>query len=247
MQLSELIKRLEDAREPRILLVKTAGPPNQRLGVFASSFNPPTVAHSGLINAAREQFSLDEILTLVTIQNADKSSYDSALADRVSMMREAFGSSETISIGLCSHAFFVDMIDALDRLYSPAPDLHFILGFDTFERVIDPAGSYLERYHRSFPDSGTALQFLLDRASLIVAGRGSSGRRQFDDVVSSQPARLSVDRRLVLERVHYLATPAELADRSASEVRALVGSGQSIEGLVPPSVARYIEKKGLYK
>jgi nicotinate-nucleotide adenylyltransferase len=247
MQLSELIEQLEAAAEPRIQLVKTADAPAQRLGVFASSFNPTTVAHDALINAAREQFSLDQILALATVQNADKSSYDCPLEDRVSMMREAFCGSETVSIGLCSRAFFVDMIDAIDELYSAAPDLHFILGFDTFERVIDPAGRYLERYHRSFPDSGRALQYLLNRASVVVAGRGSSGRRQFDDVVSSLPARLSVDRRLVCESVQYLETPAELAERSASEVRALVRNGQSIEGLVPPAVARYIEEKGLYK
>jgi nicotinic acid mononucleotide adenylyltransferase len=246
MQLSKLIERLEAAPDPLILLVKALSTPGHRLGVFASSFNPPTVAHDALINAARDQFSLDEVLALATIPNADKSSYDCSLEDRVSMMREAFCSSAPVSIGLCSHAFFVDMIDAIDRLYSPAPDLHFILGFDTFERVIDPAGKYIERYHRLFPGSGIALQFLLDRATLIVAGRGGSRREEFNRLVSSLPS-LSGSDDLVRERIQYLETPAELAERSASEVRARVRRGESIESLVSPAVERYIEEKGLYE
>src|SRR5262245_65320755 len=125
MELTEIIEELAAAPEPRIMLVRTLGGSGHMLGVFASSFNPPTLAHDELISAARDQSSLDEVLALATIPNADKSSYDCSLEDRVSMMRQAFDSSQAISIGLCSHAFFVDMIEAIDRLFSPAPDLHF--------------------------------------------------------------------------------------------------------------------------
>jgi nicotinate-nucleotide adenylyltransferase len=43
--------------------------------------------------------------------------------------------------------------------------------------------------------------------------------------------------------------PIEIAvdDISASEIRARVAAGESIAELVPDSVARYIERAGLYK
>jgi len=224
--------------EPRIDIVKRAGATGPRLGVFASSFNPPTIAHIELIRRAAGFFSLDESLALAGKTNADKREYECSLADRLAMLKLAFADSHT-SIGLSSHAFYVDMIDALERAYSPSTDLHFVVGFDTFERVLDPGNRYTARYHREFSDRVEALEYLFARSSFIVAGRRGAGLDSVRLLVEREPAVPS-------ERVLYLDFPADLGELSATEVRNRRRARQPISGLVPEAVEQYIHERGLY-
>ena len=131
----EIIGRVDPSGEPCIKTIKQAPATGPRLGVFASSFNPPTIAHVELVQRAAEAYSLGEILALAGKTNADKLDYDCSLEDRLAMLILAFGDSPRVSIGLSSHAFYVDMIDALERAYPAQTDLHFIVGFDTFEQI----------------------------------------------------------------------------------------------------------------
>jgi nicotinate (nicotinamide) nucleotide adenylyltransferase len=224
---------------PRIDIVKRAQATGARLGVFASSFNPPTIAHIELIRRAAGAFSLDESLALAGKTNADKLEYECSLADRLAMLKLAFANDEHTSIGLSSHAFYVDMIDALERTYSPQTDLHFIVGFDTFERVLDPGNRYTSRYHAEFSDRVEALAHLLARSSFIVAGRAGAGLESVRALIESEPAVPS-------ERILYLDFPADLGELSATEVRNRRRALQSITGLVPEAVERYIQERGLY-
>jgi nicotinate (nicotinamide) nucleotide adenylyltransferase len=237
---SYILARFAPGEPPRIEFLKKASHQGPLLGVFASSFNPPTLAHLELVGRARQQFTLDEVLVLSGIQNADKSDYECSLIDRVAMMFEAFGGDEAISIGVSSHAFYVDMVEALASLYPPSTDLHFIIGFDTFERVLDRQDRYTARYHRSFGDRAEALSFLLSRSSLIVANRAGSGREAIEKAREEViPALRS--------RILLLDFPAALAEQSASEVRENIHANLSIEGLVPPAVERYINERQLYR
>lgn len=55
---------------------------------------------------------------------------------------------------------------------------------------------------------------------------------------------------LVLARVGYddaRALPVALPDVSSTQIRARIGAGESILGLVPAKVARRIERRGLYR
>jgi len=235
----EIIERADPRGEPRIEMIKRAEPTGSRLGVFASSFNPPTVAHVELMNRATEAFSLDEILALAGNANADKLDYECALEDRLAMLTLTFGDQPRTSIGLSSRGFYVDMIDALERVYPRETDLHFIVGFDTFERVLDMEQQYTQKYYRRFNSRIEVLQHLGARARLIVAGRSGAG---LDSVM------LLVEREPVLppERVLYLDFPADLGQLSATKVRENRRAGKPITGLVPPAVEEYIQKHGLY-
>jgi nicotinate (nicotinamide) nucleotide adenylyltransferase len=235
-----IIERAGAAGAPRIELIKRAQSPGARIGIFAASFNPPTNAHVELMRRARETFSLGETLALAGLANADKPRYESSLEDRLLMLALALAGNPRVSIGLSSHAFYVDMLDALEEVYSAETDLHFIIGFDTFERVVDREDKYTARYHRRFTDREAALKCLLARASLIVAGRAGAGRDEFRALVESDPV-------LSFERVHYLDFPEELAERSATEVRNLARASRPIAGLVPPGVEQYIRERGLYR
>ena len=239
-QISETIERLRQSGEPRIEIIKRAVTAGVRLGVFASSFNPPTIAHVELIRRATEAFALDETLALAGQTNADKSTYECSLEDRVAMMKLAFAGEARTSIGLSSHAFYVDMVDALRRVYSPQTDLHFIVGFDTFERVIDLEDRYTKRYHRKPSGRIEALEYMFARSSFIVAARAGIG---LDSL------KLLVKRELVVppDRVLYLDFPPDLGELSSTEVRKRSGAGESITGLVPAAVEQFITLRGTYK
>lgn len=239
VQIQTLIRRIEGAGEPRVEVVSQAQQGGLRLGVLAASFNPVTNAHVELIRRAAEAFSLDETLALAGITNADKTGYECSLEDRLTMLELALADDSRVSIGLSSHAFYVDMIEALDRVCAPGTDLHFVVGFDTFERVLDLEDRYTQRYWRSFSGRAEALRHLFARSSFIVASRagtGIDGVRKLVDGESAVPP----------ERVLYLDFPADLGELSATEARNRRRAGEPITGLVPAPVEQYIKDHDLY-
>ena len=225
--------------EPYIDFIKRAEATGPRLGVFASSFNPPTIAHVELIRRATQTFALDQTIALAGKANADKVEYECSLDDRIEMLKLAFADDRHTSIGVSSHAFYVDMVDALERVYSRQTNLHFIVGFDTFERVLDPGNRYTTRYHRKFSGRLEALAYLFARSSFIVAGRAGAGLESVRLLVEREPAVPS-------DRILYLDFPADLGELSATEVRNRRRALQPIDGLVPEVVEQYIRERGLY-
>jgi len=240
VQLKAIIRRIETARQPLVELLTQARLTGPRLGTLAASFNPVTVAHVELIRRAAEAFSLDETLALAGLTNADKTGYECSLEDRLTMLELALADDVRVSIGLSSHAFYVDMLEALEQVCAPGTDLHFIVGFDTFERVLDRDDRYTRRYHRSFSGRAEALQKIFSRSRLIVAARAGGGLGELRALIEREPAEIG-------ERILFLDFPSELGDRSATEVRTRVAKGLPIAGLVPESVERYIGERGLYR
>ena len=238
-RLREMIERMDVEGPPRIELIKRAKRSGPRVGIFASSFNPTTSAHVELMRRAIEACSLDEMIALAGLANADKTSYECPLEDRLEMLALTFADDARTSIGLSSHAFYVDMIDALRRDY-PKSDLHFVVGFDTFERVLDPKDRYTERYHRRFSDRSEALDYLLSRSRFVVAARQGAGHKEIQALLENEPERFR-------GRVSYLDFPSDLGERSATEVRNLLRAGQRVARLVPEAVEQYIQERGLYR
>ena len=237
--LSQVIARAATSDQPSIYLIKRAPTTGRRLGIFASSFNPVTIAHLELMRRAALQFALDERLALAGLANADKSTYEASIEDRLTMLCCALAEEARTSIGLSSHAFFVDMIDALAPLYGSHTELYFILGIDTFARVLDRDDKYTALYHRRFSDRIEALRFLLSRSHLVVAGRAGATGANVQALGGHLPEALR-------GRLLYLDFPADLAEQSATQVRERVGAGQPIDTLVVPAVERYVREKGLF-
>ncbi len=238
IKLSDIIDRLDATGPPAIELIRRA-PAGHRLGVFAASFNPPTIAHIELIQRAAEAYSLDEILALAGKTNADKLDYECSLEDRLAMLTLAFTDRPNVSIGLSSHAFYVDMVDALERAYQPETYLHFIVGFDTFERVLDVEDQYTKRYYREFGTRSEAIEYLFARSTFIVASRAGESAHSVSELVNDEPA-------VPPDRVLYLDFPPDLGELSATDVRKLRSANRPIAGLVPVTIEKYIQEHGLY-
>jgi nicotinate-nucleotide adenylyltransferase len=214
------------------------------LGAFPGSFNPITTAHIELIRRASEQFSLDEVVLLAGTANADKRQYECDLQDRLQMLTLALEDVPNTSIGICRPVFFVDMIESLRDVYSPDTEIHFIMGKDTLERLLDPGGKYLDRYRRDFATASEAVDYLLSTSRLIVADRAYRDSKSVEQSLGERLAEALV--RGHAERVLTLDFPLELAERSATQVREAIRAGAPIRGLVPPRVEAYIRQRGLY-
>ncbi len=238
VDLANIVDRLNANGPPRIEFIKR-GAAGKRLGVFASSFNPPTIAHFELMRRAAEVFSLDEILALAGKANADKIDYECSLEHRLAMLALTLAAEPRISIGLSSHAFYVDVIDAIEAAYPAETDLHFIVGFDTFDRVLDVDEKYTKRYYREFSSRLEALDYLFARSRFVVAGRAGAGLQNIGLLVEREPT-------VPPGRVSYLDFPADLGELSATEVRKRRREGRQIKGFVPVAVESYIREHGLY-
>ncbi|MGH9822035.1 MAG: nicotinate-nicotinamide nucleotide adenylyltransferase [Blastocatellia bacterium] len=247
LALQRTIEELESSSLPAIKIIKRAEHAGINLGIFASSFNPVTNAHIELIKAAAERFALDEVLALAGTSNADKDGYECPLIDRIEMLYLALASLPRISIGLTSTAFFVDMIAALDSVYPFETSYSFIVGFDTFIRVLDRDGKYVARYYTRFQHRNAALKYLLERARLIVAERGPLGESGFIELLEAERSATpkAADDSLS-ERVRFMSFPSDFSERSATEVRERLRSGIDIARLVPCPVVDYISQHGLY-
>jgi nicotinate (nicotinamide) nucleotide adenylyltransferase len=226
--------------EPSIKILKRAPDAGLRIGVFSSSFNPITAAHLRIIEEASRQFKLDEMLALIGTANADKSEYACSIENRLEMLLLSVTAAPNLSVGLSNTAFFVDMIDPLRTVYGPARELFFVVGIDTFERILDREGRYHQQYQGRFSDRAAALDYLQSKSHMIVAGRQGRGNPEIRELLAEEPG-------LNADRILYLDAPAEIAERSATEVRERVACGVSVRGLVPPVVEHYILEHRLYR
>lgn len=238
--LRQAIERARASNNPTVHFIRRARATGRRLGVFASSFNPVTRAHLELMRRAAGAFALDETLALAGTANADKSRYEASLKDRLNMLSLALEVEDQISIGLSSHAFFVDMIDALALVYGASKRLYFVLGFDTFARLLDPGDKYTALYYRKFRDRTEALEYLLARCRLVVAGRAGADHTHVQAALCQTPEAFR-------DRVLYLDFPADLGELSATQVRERLRDGLTIDALVAPSVERYIRENKLFR
>lgn len=234
-----------------------------KLGVFSASFNPPTIAHVEMVRKAQEIFHLDEVLLLVSPRNADKISYEATLEERLWMLLQMCKGEKVveskqkieskqpaaccllpvdkISLGVCSHPYFTDMTQAIRACYPQETEIYFVVGYDTFERILDKEGKYYPHYYKAYKTREESLEDLFTTAHFIVIGRGKHGLDALNQLLKDE-SNLGG-----LAKIHYLELPEPYPQISATEVRKQIKQGLSVEDLVPPEVLHYLEETGLYK
>ena len=234
--LAEQIERLRRLKESSILLVRKApqGASRQkgRLGVFPASFNPPTQAHLALISKARRFRKLDEILVLLDAQAMDKEITGAPLEDRLIMLKKLFQRNPKVSIGISNRGLFVEKLGPLRRLYLLSVDFVFVVGFDTVVRIMD------KKY---YPNRDEALDKLFGLCEILVAGRERDGVDSFEDFFTKR------ENRRYRDKVSWITLSSKFSFHSSSLVRKGIAEGQPVDDMVPPTILRYIEERGLYR
>ncbi|UCE19302.1 MAG: FAD-dependent oxidoreductase [Gemmatimonadota bacterium] len=202
-----------------------------KLGVFPSSFNPLTVSHVELIERAISDFAMDEVLLVLDKKTLDKEVFGATLEDRLLMLFSFCQDKPYISLGLSNRGLFVDKVTALRELYPPKTDIHFIVGYDTIIRVLDP---------KYYDDREASLEKLFSECSFLAANRGGESVEDISDLFEKDENRKYAD------RVKTFVISDFLASVSSTQIRDLVTKGKSITDFVPIEIEEFISETGLY-
>ncbi|MED5618398.1 nicotinate-nucleotide adenylyltransferase [Ideonella sp. BN130291] len=195
-----------------------------RIGLYGGSFDPPHNAHLTLARLARDQLGLDELVLVPAGQPWQKA--DRAMAppaDRAAMLRAMIDGEPGMRVDECElkrtgPSYTLDTVLELQaRPEYRGAGWFLVLGQDQYAR--------LHTWHR--------WQDLLARVTLAVAGRDGEQPKPSTPVAA------------VPHQVQALPMPA--MPLSSSDVRERIDRGQSIAEVVPPGVARYIDRTHLYR
>lgn len=197
----------------------------RRIGVFGGTFDPVHNGHLAIADAIRKQLRLDTVLWVPAGRPPHKKGQIiSEDDDRLAMLELALidaprNEVSRVDLDRGGPSYTADLLEILSRQYAPAA-LIFIMGEDSLRD--------LPNWHDP--------ERILREAELAVAARPN---------VEADLAALEVRLPALRGRVHLVTAP-ELPI-SSSQIRTLVREGQPIDSLVPPTVARYIAERGLYR
>jgi len=180
-----------------------------RLGVFPGTFNPVTVAHLALAEAALSL--VDEVLFVLPRQFPHKPYSGASFEQRVELLGAALNGNPRFSVAACEGGLFVEIAAECSEAYGADVRLSFLCGRDAAERIADwdygRPGAFLE---------------MLKQFDLLVAARSGD---------YCPPESL-------LNSFTKLELKGAFDHVSASEVRARIGKGEPWEHLVPAAARR---------
>ncbi len=102
----------------------------RRTGVYPGSFNPPTVAHLAIAEAAREQRDLDHVLLVLSQRALAKEHVEHPrFAHRLAVVTESVAHLDWLDVIATDHQLLVDIAEGHHVL---------ILGADKWEQINDP-------------------------------------------------------------------------------------------------------------
>jgi nicotinate-nucleotide adenylyltransferase len=191
----------------------------KRLGLFGGTFDPPHNAHLALAGAALVELQLDALHWIPAGQPWQKARRITDARHREAMVHAAIGGEPR---------FVLDRIE-LERA-GPSYTI------DTVKTLLaGHAGAQLFLIIGADQYAGLhtwrGWQQLLGLVTLAVANRPGPMPPVDTEVL----------------RTPHRVVPLPMLDISATDIRARVARGEPIDALVPPSVASYIRRHGLYK
>jgi nicotinamide-nucleotide adenylyltransferase len=198
----------------------------QRIGLFAGSYNPVTLAHVALAEAARSQAKLDLLAWTMAEVTVDKERVTrAALPDRLAQLL-ALALPRHDAVVLMNRGLYVDQAHVLRCLTSAGTRLFILVGYDKIVQILDP---------RYYADREAALTELFGLAELLVAPRADAGEDELR-VLLDQP-----ENRAYAGRITALRVASEHRYDSATAARRLAAQPSPD----PSALARLLPPEGL--
>ena len=189
---------------------RAAGSP-RRLGILAGTFNPVTIAHLGLADAARG--ICDEVLFVLPRIFPHKQYSGASLEERIRLLEAALSDSRDSSLAVADHGLFVEIAEECREAYGAGVRLSFLCGRDAAERIAGweygPPGAFAA---------------MLREFDLLVARRNGE---------YMPPPELSAG-------IERLPVPDGFDLVSASAVRERIAGGHAWEHLVPAAIRPHV-------
>ena len=191
----------------------------KRVGIFGGSFDPVHNAHLALAQAALEALALDQVLWMPAGQPWQKTRRITAGVHREAMVRLAIEDQQRFVLDRRELVATGPSytLDSVRALQAEQPSIEWFLLIGQDQY----AGLHTWQHWEE----------LLDRVVLAVANR---------------PGVPPAVHTTVLQHPHR-SVPLPMQDISSTAIRRRVAAGEPIGALVPPAVARYIERHALYR
>ena len=103
------------------------------LGIFPGTFNPLTVAHVALAEAALDV--VDEVVFVLPKVFPHKAWFGPSFEDRLFLLQCAFSGNDRLSIASTDRGLFVEIAAECREAYGSKPRLSFLCGADAAERI----------------------------------------------------------------------------------------------------------------
>jgi nicotinic acid mononucleotide adenylyltransferase len=220
-RLDELLRR---ADRPTLLVPAATAEPST-LALLSGSFDPITIAHAALAEAAATMADL--VLLLYSVRTLPKEGpAPSPLLSERDRLRalEAFAAGRRrILPALVSHGLLVEQAEAAERRF-PRSRLFLAMGSDKALQVLDPTW---------YQDRDGALGRLFSLATVLYTDR--EGEEGLVEAALSRPKNRRW--RHAFER---LPVPPEVAGVSSRDVRERLARGEDVSDLVPPEVHPFL-------
>jgi nicotinate-nucleotide adenylyltransferase len=207
-----------------------------RRGVLGGTFDPIHVGHLDVARAAVLALGLDHVELMPSSLPPHRRTPHASARDRLAMVQLAAASDPTlIASDLELHADGPSYTNTtLDRLVAAGVDLmsvFFITGADAFRDI--PSW-------KNYPA-------ILDRCHFVAVSRPGCAAGALRQLLPGLASRMIDARDVQPSRPSIILVEAPTAPVSSTDIRQRLASGGSIDGLVPPAVASYIESHGLYR
>jgi nicotinate-nucleotide adenylyltransferase len=193
-------------------LIRRANIVPGRLGILPGTFNPPTMAHLGLAEAALGE--VDEVVFVLPRAFPHKSFYRVPFVERLRMLEEIVAEHSAFSIAVSTGGLFIEIARECRSVYGPGPELAILCGRDAAERIVN----------WDYGEPGAFAGMLQEFRMLVAPRRGCY----------NPPAELG-------ERIRSLAVAPDFDELSATEVRRRIASGEPWRHLVPERIAAMVE------
>jgi nicotinate (nicotinamide) nucleotide adenylyltransferase len=221
------IKKVEKSSGPLLLFLEPfkihQKHKDLHIGIFTSSYNPPTLAHQEMIVRAYQRFSLDVVIVLFDLINADKKSYPIALYQRIMMALYNFEKYKFTSFAITNQPLFIDKLTLLQQHLPSHSKIYFIIGYDTLIRILN------KRYYTS---RRASLTTLFSRSQFIVFTRKGYPKIKLPKNIH--------------DKIHFLSLPAKIKDISSTLIREKIKKEQPVQTFLSKDVYIYIRKNNLY-
>jgi len=212
-----LLEELRHAERPRLVVVPEPKAEPVSVALLAGSFDPLTVAHAAMAEAALHR--VDLVLLVYSVRTLPKEGAPPAsllgeeerlvVLERFTANRE-FG----LAVGLCSHGLIAEQVDAATSRF-PDAALAVVLGSDKLLQLLD---------HRWYEDRDAMLDPMFSRARALYALRAG-------DEEAVQAALREHDRWLA--SIERLEISPRVAAVSSREVRDRIRRGEDVSELIP--------------
>jgi len=211
-----------------------------KIGILGGTFDPIHLGHLRTAEEMGQGLALDKVYLIPSASPPHKNNEPiTPFHHRLTMVQMAADSAPLLEVldlegrrpGL---SYSIETLKELRNMFSPEPELFFILGTDAFLEI----------------ETWKEYRKLFDYANFIIIQRAGYKKERLEHFLM----KLRVGTRKTGEPNEYL-TPSGRTIRimvptsleiSSTRIRKMVGEGMSIRFLVPESVREYIIQKGLY-